>query len=106
MATDQSECPWPSNPETHSHSPLEGSSLARNASEVGDVVSVEQAAGASQLASWQRDRGYNVSAGMEEVRTWPWLCPRPAAPTDEAATSSRDGDDDLDPGDGDVAMEV
>ena len=32
------------------------------------------------MASWQRDRGYNVSAGMEEVRTWPWLCPRPAAP--------------------------
>ena len=21
-----------------------------------------------------------MSAGMEEVRTWPWLCPRPAAP--------------------------
>lgn len=43
-------------------------------------ATVEQAAGASQLAGWQRDRGYNVSAGMEEVRTWPWLCPRPAAP--------------------------
>ena len=43
-------------------------------------ATVEQATGASQLASWQRDRGYNVSAGMEEVRTWPWLCPRPAAP--------------------------
>ena len=43
-------------------------------------ATVEKAEGASQLAKWQRAHNFNVSEGLDRVRAWSWLCPRPAAP--------------------------